>query len=206
MRLKDELIQGGLTTIEEIGSYLDGLDHKARLREIHDLCPQAEATLYERAADAPPLEATHFVPEGVPDTTEVIHHGWNSLPAFRRFQKRFCRSVSSGSGDTAYFGYNHNPAFLRTIGITPGYFVMRPTTGLAHWELRGALVIDYHLTPDGPVAPGWPHVRSSGEGLQAVAFGQTRDFMRRVSSHVSIGKAYKHESPIGAYFVLCRED
>ena len=33
----------------------------------------------------------------------------------------------------------------------------------------------------------------------------TRDFMRRVSAHVSIGKAYKDEKPMPAYFALCRE-
>jgi hypothetical protein len=34
----------------------------------------------------------------------------------------------------------------------------------------------------------------------------TRDFMRRVSTHVSVGAAFKGESQMGAYFTLCRQD
>lgn len=206
MRLKDELILGGLTRIQEIGQHLDRLDHAGRLREIRDLGPQAMAMLYARAADAPALNEAHFVPAGTPAVTPVIHDGWNSLPAFRGFQKRFCRSSAAGNGAPELVGYNHNPRFLRSIGITPGYFVLRRTAGLPHWERRGALVIDYHLTPSGPVAPGWPRVVPNSVGLQKLAFDKTRDFMRAVSYHVSIGAAYKWEKALGVYFVLCRQE
>ncbi len=205
MRLKDELILGGLTGIDTIGAFLDGLSHAERMREIQALCSDAMARLYQRAEDAVPLDESHFVPSQTPAATEVIHHGRNSLPVFRSFQKRFCRSASVATGNTAVFGYNHNPPLLRALGIGPGYFVLRPTAGLAHWERRGAQVIDYHLVPDGPVAPGWPRVVPQTRGLQGLVFAHMRDFMRRVSAHVSIGAAYKHESPMDAYFVLCRE-
>lgn len=205
MRLVNELIKGGLTRIQEIGQHLDGLDHSGRLRELRALDPPAMAMLFSRAAHSAPISEAHFVPTGTPAMTEVIHHGWNSLPAFRGFQKRFCLSSSARASSPAIFGYNHNPPLLRSIGITPGYFVARPTAGLAHWERRGAVVIDYHLTPDGPVAPGWPRVVPTSVGLQKVAFDKTRDFMRAVSAHVSIGAAYKWEQPLGVYFVLCRE-
>jgi hypothetical protein len=33
-----------------------------------------------------------------------------------------------------------------------------------------------------------------------------KDYMRRVSEHVSIGRAYKHEKPMNAWFVLVREE
>jgi hypothetical protein len=36
-------------------------------------------------------------------------------------------------------------------------------------------------------------------------YNNTRDFMRRVSQHVSIGTAYKGDKALGAWFVLCRE-
>lgn len=205
MRLKDEFLLGGLTRIQEIGHYLDALDPGDRLREIRALCPRTMAMLYARAAHAPPLTQEHFVLAGTPSATEVIHHGWNSLPAFRGFQKRFCRSARAGTGDPVVVGYNHNPPFLRALGITPGYFVLRSTAGAPHWARRGALVIDYHVTPDGPVPPGWPPVVPSSQGLQSLAFGYTRDFMRGVSSHVSIGAAFKWEQGLGVYFVLCRE-
>jgi hypothetical protein len=36
-------------------------------------------------------------------------------------------------------------------------------------------------------------------------YDKTRDYMRRVSEHVSIGKAYRKESRVMGYFVLCRD-
>ena len=56
------------------------------------------------------------------------------------------------------------------------------------------------------MASGWPRVRSNREGLQRLVYYGTRDFMRRVSQHVSIGAAYKGEKPLDHYFTLCRED
>ncbi|MDY0003720.1 MAG: hypothetical protein RBU30_20645 [Polyangia bacterium] len=207
MRLRNELLFGGLTRIEEIGRYLEGLDLSERLEEIHSLCPSAMAMLYARAAEAPPIGEAHFVPEGTPALTQVIHHGWNSLPAFRGFQKRFCVSRTAADGAPEIVGYNNNPPLLKSVGITPGYFRLRRTAGLAHWERRGALVIDYHEPPPaGPVAPGWPRIIPNSVGLQKLAFDKTRDFMRKVSAQVSIGAAYKWEQALGVYFVLCRED
>ena len=42
--------------------------------------------------------------------------------------------------------------------------------------------------------------------LQRFVYHQTRDFMRRVSRHVSIGAAFTRERPLDHYFVLCRRD
>jgi len=41
--------------------------------------------------------------------------------------------------------------------------------------------------------------------LQRFVYHQTRDFMRRVSRHVSIWAAFKRERPLDHYFVLCRK-
>ena len=89
--------------------------------------------------------------------------------------------------------------------IGPGFFVGVPTEGNADWEARGAIVIDYFQTPDGDVAADWPKVVPNSKGLQRFVYYQTRDFMRRVSEHVSVGAAYKVEKPLGQYFMLCRE-
>ena len=56
----------------------------------------------------------------------------------------------------------------------------------------------------------WPApaiIKPNSSGLQVLVYHKTRDYMRRVSSHVSIGAAYKGESDkeMGAYFVLCRD-
>lgn len=206
MHLTEELISGGLTRIEEIAAYLDGLPPDRRLAELRALPANAMAVLWARAADSPPVTESHFVPEGTPAVTEVVHDGWNSLPAFRGFQKRFCRTAEEGTGAPIVAGYNHNPVLLKALTISPGYFVLRPTAGLGHWERRGAWVVDYHLVPRGPVAPGWPRVVPNHVGLQRFVFDKTRDFMRRVSAHVSIGSAWKWEKALGVYFVLCRQD
>ena len=60
--------------------------------------------------------------------------------------------------------------------------------------------------PDGAVPDTWPRVIGNDRGLQRFVYHQTRDFMRRVSQHVSIGAAFKRERPLDHYFVLCRRD
>ena len=79
-----------------------------------------------------------------------------------------------------------------------------PTRDEPAWALRGGVVIDYFQVPDGPVADGWPDVVPNTRGLQRFVYNGTRDFMRRVSSHVSVGAAYKGEKSLDHYFILCR--
>lgn len=188
------------TDIQEIARYLDGLDAAARLGETMALGRAAQRALYEKAAHAAPIDLAHFVGDAGP-RVEVIHEGRNTLPLpapLGRFQKRFCRPDGE---DGRLFGYNEGPT-RRLVG--PGYFVAVPTRGRPAWEARGAVVIDYWQVPDAPVAAGWPRVVDNGHGLQRLVYHQTRDFMRRVSRHVSIGAAFKRERPLDHYFVLCR--
>ncbi|HVK62829.1 MAG TPA: hypothetical protein VM694_00050, partial [Polyangium sp.] len=100
------------------------------------------------------------------------------------------------------FGYNQSP-FLGTVG--PGFFVAVPTKGRPEWEARGQIVIDYFQVPDGPVAAGWPKVIPNSKGLQILVYNGTRDYMRKVSTQVSIGAAYKGEKALDHYFILCRD-
>jgi len=192
------LIQRGATGIDEIGAYLDGLSPDHRLYETRQLGGAAQARLYELAAASPPITLEHFVPQETPSLREVIHDGKNTLPVFTTFQKRFCRPAD---GDGRVFGYNEG--VTRSL-LGPGFFVAHPTAGNPEWERRGAVVVDYYMVPDGEVAPSWPRVVPNSQGLQVLVYHQTRDFMRRVSKHVSIGAAYKGEKQLGAYFVLCR--
>jgi hypothetical protein len=189
--------------IEAIGAYLDGLPHEERLAETRTLSRADQRELYRRAASAKPLSLDDFVGAGVGARVEVIHHGRNTLPLpsrLRLFQKRFARTDSKA--DTL-FGYNQSP-FVSTIG--PGFFVAVPTAGRPEWEPRGAVVVDYFRIPDGEVPAGWPKVVPNTKGLQRFVYHQTRDYMRRVSSHVTVGAAYKIEKPLDHYFMLCRED
>lgn len=188
--------------IDAIAAHLDALSPEARLAETRNLNRAEQRRLYRTAEGAPPIDLAHFVPEVKGARAEVIHDGRNTLPLpspLKLFQKRFCKP--EGGGDRL-FGYNESP-FKRTIG--PGFYVAVPTAGKPAWEARGAVVVDYFQTPDGVVAEGWPEVVPNTKGLQRFVYHHTRDFMRRVSAHVSIGAAYKVEKALDHYFILCRQ-
>ena len=194
------LIDDPAAPIADITRHLDRLEPEARWAELMDLGRSRQRTLYEKAAHAAPIDLRHFVGDAGP-RQEVIHEGLNTLPLpapFRRFQKRFCRP---DAGADRLFGYNEGPT-RRFVG--PGYFVTIPTAGRPAWQARGAVVVDYFQVPDAAVADGWPPVLDNAVGLQRFVYFQTRDFMRRVSAHVSIGAAFKRERPLDHYFILCR--
>jgi hypothetical protein len=197
------LIDDEHADIGAIGAYLDKLDGDARWREVGELGRARQRMLYEKAAHAEPIEFEHFV-NGARAREEVIHDGVNTLPLLpplKRFQKRFCRP-DDDRGERL-FGYNEGPT-RRVIG--PGFFVAIPTAEKPHWSARGAVVVDYFQVPDGAVADGWPRVVGNDHRLQRFVYDQTRDFMRRVSKHVSVGAAFKRERPLDHYFVLCRRN
>lgn len=196
-----ELIADPATDIAAIARHLDGLDARTRAGEVLGLDRATQRTLYEKAAAAAPIDLAHFVGDAGPGV-EMIHDGRNTLPLpgpLRGFQKRFCRPAD---GSARLFGYNEGPT-RRVVG--PGYFVAVPTAGRPAWQARGAIVVDYFQIPDGPVAAGWPRVVANDWRLQRLVYHHTRDFMRRVSAHVSIGAAFKEERPLDHYFVLCRQ-
>lgn len=194
------LVDDPSADIHAIARHLDGLDGAARLAAVRELNPQRQRMRYEKAAHAAPIDLPHFVGDAAP-RVEVIHDGTNTLPLpapWRRFQKRFCRP----EGDAArLYGYNEGPT---RWFIGPGYFVATTTRGRPHWEARGAVVVDYFHVPHGPVPDGWPEVVRNDWRLQRFVYHETRDFMRRASTHVSIGAAFKRERPLDHYFVLCR--
>ncbi|HEU4734940.1 MAG TPA: hypothetical protein VFT22_43910 [Kofleriaceae bacterium] len=198
-----ELIDDERTGIDAIGAYLDGLDGKQRWREVGRLDRAHQRALYDKAAHARPIDLAHFVGEAGP-LQQVIHDGVNTLPvprSWRRFQKRFCRPAGEAGGGRL-FGYNEGPS---RGWIGPGFFVALPTADRPLWSARGGVVVDYFQVPDGPVAEGWPRIVPNDWRLSRLVYHQTRDFLRRVSQHVSIGAAYKRERPLDHYFVLCRQ-
>lgn len=199
MSLKDLLLDDS-KSIADVTAYLDALGHEHRLEEVLGCGGKHQAAMYDKAAAAPPITLEHFVPADVPSLTEVIHHGRNTLPAFKLFQKRFCRPA-----DRAGELYGYNEGSTRPL-IGPGYFVAHSTEGNDVWHPRGPIVVNYFRVPEGEVCEGWPEVVPNSSGLQMFVYNKTRDFMRKVSEHVSIGAAYKKEKSMGTYFVLVRED
>ena len=193
------LIDDDRVGIIEIAAHLDTLDDDARWSEVRGLDRARQRMLYDKAAHARPIELAHFIADAR-HGREVIHDGINTLPLpgpLQRFQKRFCRAGVT----SRLFGYNEGPT-RRVVG--PGYFVAIPTSERPAWSARGAVVIDYFQVPDGEVVDGWPPIVANDWRLQRFVYHHTRDFMRRVSAHVSIGAAYKRERPLDHYFVLCR--
>lgn len=193
-----QMIRGD-AKILEIAQHLDSLSHGQRLAETQELSASDQKKLFRAAADSPPLDFEFFVPAAKPALAEVIHHGKNSQPAFRNFQKRWCRPADRGD---ALYGYNET--VVRPL-IGPGYFVAHETADGGR-DPRGAIVVDYFQVPEGDVATGWPAVKPNSSGLQRFVYDKTRDYMRRVSNHVSIGEAHKNEKNVLGWFILCRED
>lgn len=197
-----EKIWDDSTSLDAIAAHLDNLTPSMRLEATRTLERRDQRRLYQRAAGAAPLTLDHYVGKDVPPRTQVIHDGRNTLPLpgpLRLFQKRFSRPESGGG---RLFGYNQSP-FLSTVG--PGFFVMEPTLGKSAWEARGGVVVDYYQVPDGAIPATWPKVIPNSKGLQYFVYNHTRDYMRRVSAHVSVGAAYKGEKALDHYFMLCRE-
>lgn len=192
-----KLIQSG-AAISDLAALLDGLAPDVRLAEMNHLRRRDQIKLWDVAASGPEITFEHFVPAGTPACTEVIHNGKNTLPLFNYFQKRFC---IQNEGDRTACGYNEG--FTRRF-IGPGYFVLRDTVSNPEWIERGTWYVDYFSVPSGDVVPSWPAIKPNSSGLQRFVYFETRDFMRRVSSHVSIGQAWKVRA-MPAWFVLCRE-
>jgi hypothetical protein len=192
----------GEASPQAVAALLDGHSQADRYTAIQRCDLARLGRLWELAAENLPIDDAHFVGEGGP-LEPVAHDGWNSLPlpaSARRFQKVFCRPTD---GSRRIWGYNEGDA--RWL-IGPGYFQLVPTEGEPEWAARGAWVVDYHRVPDGPVPEKWPKVVPNWWGLQLFVYNGTRDFMRRVSRHVSIGKPWARGMELPFVFALCRRD
>ena len=179
--------------LKALGTLLNAMSHEERVSVIRATSGKDQMKLWNAAED----EGTTLedvVPSDVPPGTEVIHVGQNSLPVFRAFEKRFSRTASR---EDALYGYNEGQT--RAV-IGPGYFV-------AHqFDERGEVGVDYHMVPpdDADLPAGWPTVKPNEKGLQMFVFAGMVDYLRRVSDHVTIGKAWRKGKETPNTFVLTR--
>lgn len=186
---------GDRVDLPGLAAFLDGLDHAGRVRETRKLKKAHQSRLFEAAKSVKPITLADFVPDGTPVLTEVIHDGRNTLPTFNFFQKRFCRPAASEGGKTdELWGYNEGST--RWL-VGPGYFVTKVSA-------PGEVVIDYYEIPPGKPT-SWPEIRQNSAGLSRLVYYHMRDYMRGVSKHVTIGRAFREEKAMDAWFVLTRE-
>jgi hypothetical protein len=177
-------------TPQRIRDALDGMSEGDRVAATRSLGRSQQIKLWELVDGFGELTLEDFVPRGTPAFRVVRHYGRNTLPAFVIFEKRF---FENEQGEVA--GAN----FQRISPITgPGYFVTREDAN------RREVLIDYHRIPK-EAPEGWPRIRDNEHGVSRLIYGFMIDRMRRVSEHVSIGRANRRGVDFGSWFVLCRE-
>jgi len=186
-----DFFRGSDVDLPALAAYLDGLDRARRIADARDLGGAEQTRLFEAAAGYRRVTLPDFVPRGFPPLQPIVHYGRNSLPVFKIFEKRFCLPDASAS---ELWGYNEQ-AFKTFTG--PGYFVAKQASD-------DEVVIDYCEVP--PRKPAeWPPILPNSARLSRFIYYRTRDFMRGVSQHVSIGRATREGKPMDNWFVLCRE-
>ena len=191
----EELNQGPID-VDGLEILFNAASPEHRLTAVRSFKPRQQRRLFDAAAGRP-VTTTDIVADGTPPLTEVIHEGQNTLPAFRSFQKRFCLPSEEHrpTDRRVLWGYNHQTF----SGITgPGYFV-------AYDDPENAeVVIDYReLPPERPEQ--WPPILTNSARLGRFVYAGMVDRLRRVSDHVTIGRAYK-KKPMNAFFTLVRTD
>ena len=179
---------------EHLGAILDGLGHEGRVHTIRHWGKKIQAEIYEASKGVLPIDLDFLVPSSIGSLVEVIHEGQNTLPTFNHFQKRF---VKLEDEDFKVAGYNHQTLSPVT---GPGYFVVQVGAG----EHEGELAIDYTKAPKNKPA-SWPVIKPN-DGLGGLVYGGMIDYLRRISEHVSIGRATKGGKVMDAWFALCRKD
>lgn len=190
------LLKEGSIDIDALDGALNDASSEERIAVIRKCTPAIQKNLFE-AAKGRKVTTEGIVSSSHPALTETIHEGQNTLPAFRQFQKRFCNPSEAYTPDNrrVLWGYNHQSF----AGITgPGYFVAYDDDDL------GEVVIDYReLPPERP--DSWPPILDNKARLGRFVYHGMVDRLRRVSDHVTIGRAYK-KKPMNAWFLLVRQD
>jgi hypothetical protein len=53
---------------------------------------------------------------------------------------------------------------------------------------------------------GWPVIKPNEAGISRLVYAYMQDYLRRVSDHITIGRAYRKGKESPNYFTLCRWD
>jgi hypothetical protein len=170
--------------LSTIAAALNGAKEEERVTWLRSLNKKQQAALFLLA------EGTQMQVEEVHGATgtTTIHYGKNSLPLFTQFQKRI------SFHDGVVQGYNHQTLKWLT---GPGHFRVIPH------EVPGELLFDYLWAPQS-VPEGFPPARSNKGGVSTLVYGNLQDVVRKVSDHVSVGRAIIKGKLTNNYFGLCR--
>jgi hypothetical protein len=177
---------------QRIADFFDALDQRDRIGAVRSLAGAQQAKLWRRVDGSGALSLDDLVPKTTPMLTPVRHYGRNSLAIFSLFEKRFYRCPEP----VQVAGAN----FQTLSPLTgPGYFVVRDDPA------RHELLVDYNVLPTTkPIE--WPSVVSNERGVSRLIYGFMVDTLRRVSKHVTIGRAARRGKTMNTWFVLCREE
>ncbi len=181
--------------LKNVARILDGLGHDGRVHTIGTWTKKQNEQIFEAAKGFRPLDLDFLVPSGVASLVEVIHDGHNTLPFFSHFQKRF---VKLEGEDFPIGGYNHQSMQVFT---GPGYFGVTKGDG----DHEGELVIDYSRIPRRKPA-SWPEIQANDGLISSIVNGGMVDYLRGISTHVSIGAPYKNGRHRRQWFALVRRD
>ena len=172
-------------SLSPITEALNSVSHDERVNWMRGLGKRELKALYELAAGQH-LPLAHFCDDS---GTIVRHQGQNSLPVFSTFEKRFCTQ------ETTTQGYNHNGALVSWVS-GPGHFIAE--------QDGDEVLFDYTRLPSS-VPEEFPALASNDSGTAKLVFGGMIDRVRRVSTHCTIGTAFRNGKPENAWFMLIRE-
>jgi hypothetical protein len=192
-----ELARSSSPDLDELEERLDEASHSERVEAIRQFGRATQRQLFEMC-EGRPVTIDRIVPPETDPMTEVIHEGQNTLPAFRAFQKRFCRpdpDAHDTDGDVLW-GYNEQ-TFRMFTG--PGYFVAYDD------QQTGEVIVDYRHLPEAH-PDGWPEIVPNKNRLGRFVYAGTVDRLRSISEHVTVGRAFiDDDDPLNAWFVLVRQ-
>ena len=187
------IIRASTVTAIGLADYLDALSDDDRLAQTLALEGDEQALLFDLVAGARKLSLEDLAPKTSQPLVGVLHAGKNSLPLFTRFAKVF--SVPDvATPQPERWGFNLNPALV-ALTVGPGYFVAS--------EQGQEVLIDYTRQPPRRLLDG-PRILPNDSRLSRFVYNGTKDLLRGVSKHVSIGRASRGTRQLDNWFVLCR--
>ena len=185
-----QLLKEKQPNAEALAAYLDALPVAEQVAQVRTLSPGLVKKMYQVTASNAPCKLEDIVPGDVDAGVEVRHKGINSLPVSRLFEKRFCRSPEQKNH---FWGYNQQPLMWLT---GPGFFVVNEPN-------EDQLFIDYRSVPNEKIEK-WPNIQPNEKGVSKLVYANMQDYMRKVSSRVTVGEACKKGKSMNQFFALVR--